>query len=88
MGKPSAEFAEQLAKQEEERIEKQIETLGEEKLKELEKCLEEATKANNIPIPSNIIENFPVPNIDSIPFINVITGRNDSEGKLYVSNLF
>ena len=52
-----------------------------EKLKELENRLEEAKKLNDVPIPSRIIENFPVPNVDSIPFIEVITGRNKSEGK-------
>lgn len=87
LGKPSAEFAEKLSKQEENRIEKQRETLGKEKLNELETRLEEAKKLNDVPVPSNIIEDFPIPNVDSIPFINVITGRNKSEGKLYVFNL-
>ncbi|GES88292.1 metalloenzyme, LuxS/M16 peptidase-like protein [Rhizophagus clarus] len=81
LGKPSAEFAEKLREQEEKRIEKQRETLGTEKLKELENRLEEAKKLNDAPIPSRIIENFPVPSVDSIPFIKVITGRNKSEGK-------
>ncbi|PKK78220.1 hypothetical protein RhiirC2_730303 [Rhizophagus irregularis] len=81
LGKPSAEFAEKLSKQEENRIEKQRETLGKEKLNELETRLEEAKKLNDVPVPSNIIEDFPIPNVDSIPFINVITGRNKSEGK-------
>ncbi|RIA89814.1 Metalloenzyme, LuxS/M16 peptidase-like protein [Glomus cerebriforme] len=81
LGKPSAKFAEKLNKQEEERIEKQRETLGEARLKELETHLEEAKKLNDAPIPSHIIENFHIPSVDSIPFINVITGRNKSEGK-------
>jgi Zn-dependent M16 (insulinase) family peptidase len=86
LGKPSADFAKKLSKQEEQRVEKQRETLGKEKLNELEKRLDEAKKLNDVSIPSHIIENFPVPNVDSIPFINVITGRNKSEGKLYVFN--
>jgi Zn-dependent M16 (insulinase) family peptidase len=87
LGKPSAEFAEKLDKQEEKRIEKQRETLGEKKLKELENQLEEAKKLNEIPIPSHVIENFPMPSVDNIFFVNVTTGRNKSEGKLYVFNL-
>ncbi|CAG8730614.1 14895_t:CDS:10, partial [Racocetra persica] len=80
LGCPSAKFAEKLLNDELQRIEKQRETLGPEKLKELEKKLENANKTNNQPIPHKIIENFPVPSVESITFINVITGRNKSEG--------
>ncbi|CAI2171216.1 5030_t:CDS:10 [Funneliformis geosporum] len=81
LGKPSAKLAETLVEQEKKRTEKQIENLGPDKLKELEKRLEEAKKLNDLPIPPDIIENFPVPSVDSIPFINSVTGRNKPEGR-------
>ncbi|CAG8540342.1 29_t:CDS:10, partial [Dentiscutata heterogama] len=81
LGCPSAEFAKKLIDDELKRVEKQRETLGPEKLKELEKQLEKAKESNDVPIPPQIIENFPIPGVESITFINVITGRNKSEGK-------
>ncbi|CAG8476216.1 27764_t:CDS:10 [Dentiscutata erythropus] len=77
LGCPSAEFSKKLIDDELKRVEKQRETLGPEKLKDLEKQLEKAKESNNVPIPPQII----VPSIESITFINVITGRNKSEGK-------
>lgn len=82
LGKPSAEFAEKLDKQEEDRIKNQREKLGKEKLKELETQLEEAKKSNDAPAPLDLIKNFPIPSVDSIPFIDVLTGLNKPEGKL------
>ncbi|CAG8678658.1 5107_t:CDS:10, partial [Funneliformis mosseae] len=81
LGRPSATLAETLAEQEKKRTEKQIENLGTDKLKELEERLEKAIKSNDVPIPSSVIENFPVPSVDSIPFISSVTGRNKPEGK-------
>ncbi|CAG8661582.1 2974_t:CDS:10, partial [Gigaspora rosea] len=85
LGRPSAKFAKKLIDDEHKRVEKQRETLGPEKLKELEKQLEKAKELNELPIPPQIIENFPVPSVESITFINVITGRNKSEGKYIYS---
>ncbi|CAG8436117.1 11827_t:CDS:10 [Scutellospora calospora] len=82
LGSPSAKFSKTLSDDEIKRVEKQREMLGPEKLKELERKLENAKKFNEQPIPPQIIESFPVPNVKSITFINVITGRNKSEGKL------
>ncbi|RHZ59352.1 hypothetical protein Glove_364g19 [Diversispora epigaea] len=81
LGQPSSKLAKKLSKDEKKRIEKQCQELGPEKLKELEKKLEEAKKINDIPVPPEIIEKFPIPGVETIPFINVITGRNKSEGK-------
>ncbi|CAG8657149.1 528_t:CDS:10, partial [Cetraspora pellucida] len=81
LGCPSAKFAEKLLNDELKRVEKQRVTLGPERLRELEKKLEDAKTLNNQPIPPQIIENFPVPSVESIAFIKVITGRNKSEGK-------
>ncbi|CAG8543440.1 8472_t:CDS:10 [Ambispora gerdemannii] len=75
-GKPSAEFAKKLADDEKQRIEKQREELGPERLKELELLFEEAKKKNELPLPPEIIKNFPIPHVDSIPFIKVVLGRN------------
>ncbi|CAG8713079.1 25810_t:CDS:10 [Gigaspora margarita] len=81
LGCPSAKFSKKLIDDELKRVEKQRETLGPEKLKELEKQLGKAKELNESPIPPQIIENFPVPSVESITFINVITGRNKSEEK-------
>ncbi|KAI8973781.1 Metalloenzyme, LuxS/M16 peptidase-like protein [Mycotypha africana] len=78
-GKPSAEFAEQQAMEEEERVEKRRIELGEEKLEEFEKQLEEAKAKNEVPIPKEIFDNFKIPSASTIHFINVTTARNNDK---------
>ncbi|ORZ20228.1 Metalloenzyme, LuxS/M16 peptidase-like protein [Absidia repens] len=78
LGKPSAEFAEQLAEEEQSRVEKQCEDLGEQKLEELQKKLEDAMATNDKPLPSGILESFKIPPVSSINFINVISARNNA----------
>lgn len=81
-GKPSAEFAEQLSEEEKKRIEKQRKDLGEEKLKELQAKLDDAMATNDVTLPNDILENFTIPPVSSINFINVLTARNNDDGKL------
>ncbi|KAI9276163.1 Metalloenzyme, LuxS/M16 peptidase-like protein [Sporodiniella umbellata] len=76
-GKPSAEFAEQQSKEESQRIEKQREDLGPEVLEELQKKLDESTAQNDVAIPKGLLENFAIPPISSIRFIDLITARNN-----------
>ncbi|KAI8093910.1 Metalloenzyme, LuxS/M16 peptidase-like protein, partial [Halteromyces radiatus] len=78
LGKPSAEFADQLAEEEQHRVEKQCEDLGEKKLEELQKKLEDAMAKNDTPLPSGILESFRIPPVSSINFINVISARNNA----------
>ncbi|CAG8536114.1 8053_t:CDS:10 [Ambispora leptoticha] len=65
-----------LAEDETQRVEKQREELGPEKLKELDMLLNEAMEKNETPAPPELIENFPIPNVDNIPLIKVTFGRN------------
>ncbi|KAI7848898.1 Metalloenzyme, LuxS/M16 peptidase-like protein [Circinella umbellata] len=76
-GKPSAQFAEQLSNEEKQRIEKQRNDLGETKLQELQIKLEEAMAKNDVELPNDILENFTIPPVSSINFINVLTARNN-----------
>ncbi|KAI8097852.1 Metalloenzyme, LuxS/M16 peptidase-like protein [Gilbertella persicaria] len=78
-GKPSAEFAEQQAEEETNRIEKQRSELGEEKLAELQKKLDDAMAKNDYPVPKEILEGFKIPSASTIEFINVITARNNDK---------
>ena len=84
-GKPSAQFAEQLTEEEKKRIEKQRSDLGETKLEELQKKLEDAMAANDIALPNDILENFTIPPVSSINFINVLTARNELNLKAYAT---
>lgn len=83
-GQPSAQFAEQLAQEERDRIERQRKELGEEKLKEKQLILEKAMKANDVELPKDILENFTIPPVSSINFINVLTARNIDTGEMWV----
>lgn len=78
-GKPSAEFAEQQTEDEENRIEKQREDLGEEKLEELQKKLDDAMAKNDAPIPNELLEGFKIPSVSTIKFIDVVTARNNDD---------
>ncbi|KAI8369556.1 Metalloenzyme, LuxS/M16 peptidase-like protein [Radiomyces spectabilis] len=79
-GKPSAQFAEDLAEEERQRVEKQRSDLGEQRLAELQKKLDDAKTANDMPLPNEVIENFEIPSVSTINFINVQTARNNDLG--------
>lgn len=78
-GKPSAEFAEQQTEDEENRIEKQREDLGEENLDQLQKKLDDAMAKNDTPVPTELLEGFTIPSAATIKFINVVTARNNDK---------
>ncbi|KAI9272698.1 Metalloenzyme, LuxS/M16 peptidase-like protein [Phascolomyces articulosus] len=80
-GRPSAQFAEQLADEEKKRIENQRTELGETKLEELQKKLEDSMAKNDVELPHDILENFTIPPVSSINFINVLTARNNGINK-------
>ncbi|GAA5806689.1 hypothetical protein MFLAVUS_000037 [Mucor flavus] len=76
-GKPSADFAEQQTEDEENRVEKQREDLGPEKLDQLQKKLDDAMATNDAPIPNELLEGFEIPSASTIKFIDVVTARNN-----------
>lgn len=77
LARPSAELGVQLAKEEEARLAKQREDLGQTRLEELGKQLQEATEANARPIPPELLQKLSIPDTSKIPLINVVTYRND-----------
>ncbi|KAH8556354.1 Metalloenzyme, LuxS/M16 peptidase-like protein [Umbelopsis sp. PMI_123] len=79
MGKPSAEFADQLLKEESERISQQRARLGEKKLADLEEKLEECKKENEVPVPPEVVNDVPIPSVSSIDFIEVQTARTPDD---------
>jgi Zn-dependent M16 (insulinase) family peptidase len=66
IGKPSAALSAKIEGDEKARIAKRKAEMGEEKLKELEKKLEQAKTDSNIPPPSEMISDFPL--TDVCPF--------------------
>ena len=70
-GLPSAELAEKIKIDEEKRIAAQIEKLGPEGLANAAKELQEAQAEHDKPIPQEVLKQFPVPNVNSISWIDV-----------------
>ncbi|KAF9963915.1 hypothetical protein BGZ65_006325 [Modicella reniformis] len=81
IGKPSAAHAAKLAADETKRIEEQRERLGPENLKELEEGLQKYKEQNQIPIPTEIFDNFHIPDVKGIEMIKVVTGRSQPDAK-------
>lgn len=75
LGVPSKDLAEKTTKAEKARVAAQKEKLGEDGLKELAEKLKKAQEANDIPIPAELLQKFPIPSTDSIHFIPTITAR-------------
>lgn len=70
-GKPSAELADKLEKDEKARVEKQLKRLGPEGLAKVKEVLEKAKTKNDAPIPEKVLTDFPVPDVSSISWIPV-----------------
>ncbi|KAF9586373.1 hypothetical protein BGW38_006117 [Lunasporangiospora selenospora] len=81
IAKPSAAHATKQAEDEVKRVEEQRKRLGEEKLKELENELEKHRAQNDIPVPVEIFDNFPIPDAKGIEMIEVVSGRSQKDGK-------
>ncbi|WWC88419.1 uncharacterized protein L201_003330 [Kwoniella dendrophila CBS 6074] len=81
IGKPSAALSEKIEKDEKERVEKRKAELGEEKLKELEKKVDDAKKQSDIPPPSEMISNFPITDPSGISWVPVETAINNAKGQ-------
>ncbi len=59
-GKPSVALQEKMAKEEAERVKRQIELLGQEGLEKKRERLERAMKENEIPVPETLLKQFKV----------------------------
>jgi Zn-dependent M16 (insulinase) family peptidase len=80
-GKPSATLAEKLEKDEKARTTDQVTKLGPEGLKKVAKELTEAMAENNRPIPPEVLNEFPVPDVKSISWINVQSVQQPGHGR-------
>ncbi|WWC62849.1 uncharacterized protein I303_105447 [Kwoniella dejecticola CBS 10117] len=81
IGKPSAALSDKIEKDEKARVEKRKAELGEEKLKELERKVEEAKKQSDVPPPSEVISSFPITDPAGISWVPVETAINDAKGQ-------
>lgn len=63
IGKPSAALSAKIEGDEKDRIAKRKAEMGEEKLKELERKLEQAKTDSNIPPPPEMISSFPLTDV-------------------------
>lgn len=82
LGVPSKELSDKVTNDEKARVQAQRERLGEKGLKELEEKLTQAKAENDKPIPDSVLEQFPVPNTESVHFIPTVTARSGSARKM------
>ena len=75
LAKPSQALSEKLEKDEEARVSRQKERLGEEALSALADKLESAKLENDKDIPSELLQKYPIPPADSIRFIDTETAQ-------------
>ena len=80
-GKPSAALADKLEKDEKTRVAEQVEKLGPDGLKKAEAELEAAKAEHGKPIPSDILIDFPVPDVKSISWITVQSVQEPGKGR-------
>lgn len=76
---PSIEEQQRLASEEKQRIEEQINRLGEGGLKQKENELEAAVNYNERPPPNSMLTALPIPSLNSISFHNINRYRTDLE---------
>jgi len=76
LGKPSMKYADDQKEAEETRLAKRREELGEKGLALLQERLDKAKQNNDIPIPGDLLDKWPVPDTSSIHFIQSTTARS------------
>jgi Zn-dependent M16 (insulinase) family peptidase len=86
LGKPSKTLSDKMKADELARVAAQKEKLGSEGLKNLAKKLEDAKAKNDAPIPSEVLDKWPVPGVGSIHFIETLTARAGLSRHLGVSD--
>ncbi|EME39208.1 hypothetical protein DOTSEDRAFT_75067 [Dothistroma septosporum NZE10] len=82
LGVPSKELSERSTQEEKDRVEAQKQRLGSEGLEKLSKTLDEAKAENGKPIPDELLEQFPVPKPELVPFISTVTARSGAARKM------
>ncbi|KAL2867960.1 putative zinc metalloprotease, partial [Aspergillus lucknowensis] len=82
LGTPSSKMSETLKKEEEARVTAQKKQLGDEGLKKLAEKLERAKAENDKEIPKEMLEEFQIPGIESIHFIETTTARSGAALRL------
>lgn len=80
--KPSASMRERLEKEENERIEKQVASLGEDGLRRAAEALEAAKAENDVSCPPEVLTSFPIPDISTISWIPVSSVQNRSTSEV------
>ena len=75
LGRPSAKLAKKLEEDEKKRVADRVEKLGPEGLKKLQEKLDAAKAENEKEIPAEIVGQFTIPDVDTIPFIKTTTVR-------------
>lgn len=78
---PSKEEQANMAKEEKERIQAQIERLDEEGLKKQEEALEKALEFNDREPSNDMLTCVPIPSLSSIKFHNIVRYSTDSDKK-------
>ncbi|RKF55261.1 Uncharacterized protein OnM2_091020 [Erysiphe neolycopersici] len=76
LGTPSKKMVDEIKSSEEARIEARRKELGPEGLKKLDEKLKAAISKNDTEIPTVLLEQFPVPDTESIHFIESLTARS------------
>lgn len=75
LGKPSAAMAKRIEEEDKKRVAERKEKLGKQGLEELKRKLEAAKAENEKEVPRSILEDFKVPDVESIHFIKTQTAR-------------
>ncbi|KAK8032098.1 hypothetical protein PG990_001832 [Apiospora arundinis] len=86
LGKPSQALADKLKEDETARIQKRKEELGTDGLAEKKRLLEDAKKKNDVDIPESVLQQWPIPPAESIPFIQSLTARSGLARKAGVTD--
>ncbi|KAK8040979.1 zinc metalloprotease- variant [Apiospora phragmitis] len=86
LGKPSQKLADKLKEDETARIQKRKEELGADGLAEKKRLVEEAKKKNDVDIPASVLQQWPIPPAESIPFIQSLTARSGLARKVGVAD--
>ncbi|ORY30613.1 cytoplasm protein, partial [Naematelia encephala] len=81
VGKPSAALSNKIETDEKERIAKRKKELGEDKLKELDRKLEEAKIESDKQAPEDMITSFPITNPAGLTWVPVETAINNVQGQ-------
>jgi Zn-dependent M16 (insulinase) family peptidase len=81
VGRPSADLADKLEKDEKKRLAAQVKKLGPQGLKEAEKDLEAAKAEHDAPIPTDVLTQFKIPSVKSISWISVQSVQQKGKGR-------